>query len=461
MLIFRTSRFSFAPYFSTLFRIGIGIAGAACIALLVAIIYLSDFVHAKPRVETPHGPSWDFRKIDNGLLALRDNFLEDSPSLLRSLSVKAKNSRPDHLYNPTSPQMVLEIKGTPKGSPIAAANGERLFLHWEPIHTGEKMRYGPPAPPNWSSENSCFTLTPFVFQEAQDAGTVFVKIVLRDDEGIPTKEIPFLLEGIQQENSTVDQKEQWLESLRMAKFWTKDLFLELYSNGEAQSGSEIYKIVLETKEGRQILQIREGEYLVYQEGYWKQAPLDEAVKKPLARIYQATHDSLQLQVWDSSGFTSRILSLPQAPCSAIASPIDQEFMSPRLRNSNEVSCLLGKRRVVLKPGDWWLKEEGRGWHCVKRLNEIDDVMAYRYDGELFVIDSLDKMQGRSVLKGSHFDKTRQFMHVISLPVSEGRGTAPTVKPHPLPKSLNKKTIQEPPQSVPIPLARRGEEEQLR
>jgi len=216
---------------------------------------------------TTHVPSWDFRVIGKGPLALRDNLQKEAPSLLRALAVRAKNTRPDISYHPNFPQMLLEIKGSSR--PRAAISGQKLFLHWEPSHAGEVVRNGPPAPLNWSAEASCFSLTPFVFSTPQDAGTVFFTASLADEEGKQAEEIPFLIEAKVEDDSDhhafSGQKEIWWESLSLAQFWTKDLFLDLYGTRDSRtSGSEI-KIALETKEGTRVLCAHEGDFLVYQD----------------------------------------------------------------------------------------------------------------------------------------------------------------------------------------------------
>lgn len=80
--------------------------------------------------------SWDLRKIEKGLLALRDKSADEASSLMHSLAVRGKNTRPDVVYNPSFPQMLLEVKGSTEAR--AVASGQKLFLHWEPFHSGKK-----------------------------------------------------------------------------------------------------------------------------------------------------------------------------------------------------------------------------------------------------------------------------------------------------------------------------------
>lgn len=429
------------------------LAAVSACAALVFLGYVLLSVCDSPSIGegTLHTPSWDFRKIEKGLLALRDSSREDAPSLLRALQVRAKNTRPDILHNPSSPQMLLEIKGSSETK--AVASGEKLFLHWEPSHAGGKARNGPPAPLNWSTEKSCLTLTPFVFPAAQDANAIFFTVSLTDEENEAVQETPFLIESAQ-DNLSLEQ-EEWLESLRSANFWSKDLFLELYGSRDPGGAGETFKIAIGSGAGRHIIQAGQGGYLVFQNGCWAPAPLDAAADKPLAQVLGLNAQGLWVRVWDVSGFMSAVISLSSAPPAPISSKIEADFLSPRLRNSAEVTCLLGQRRIVLKPGDWWIKRENRRWQCLKRINEIDDFLAFKSEGEIFVVDTLEKHQGRSMLKGRLFDKTRQFTQIVSLPVAEGR-TGSAVKNH-KDKDIRKKAVHESARRAPVPLARREEE----
>ncbi len=451
MYVLWSHRFSFAPWFQTMSRLGTGAAIATL--LFLGFVLISVCTSSKAALEgAPHVPSWDFRKIEKGLLALRDASREEAPPILRALDVRAKNTRPDIFYNPSLPQMLLKINGFSETR--AVASGQKLFLHWEPSHAGGKVRNGPPAPLNWSEEQSCFTVTPFVFPAAQDADAVFFTVSLEGEENGQRQEIPFLIEAVQ-DNLALAQEEPWLKSLRSAQFWAKDLFLELYGTVEAGASGNAYKIAVEYNEGLQILQARDGDFLVYMSDGWAKAPLEMAAEKPLAQVIKQEQGKLFIRIWDSSGFMSGVISLTPAAPAAIASKVETEFVSPRLRNSAEVSCLLGQRRVVLKPGDWWLKEENRSWYSLKKIGEIDDFVSFKREGELFVVDSLEKNQGRSMLKGRLFDKTRQFAQMVSLPIAEGR-TGGVVKQHRA--DTRKKAIHESTRRAPISLAKRGAEE---
>ena len=73
----------------------------------------------------------------------------------------------------------------------------------------------------------------------------------------------------------------------------------------------------------------------------------------------------------------------------------------RLRSASQVSCALGKRRVIIKQGDWLLKTQ-TGWRNLRRNEEIELYLNHRLKGELLIFDGIEQEQGRSVMKGNLF-----------------------------------------------------------
>ena len=73
--------------------------------------------------------------------------------------------------------------------------------------------------------------------------------------------------------------------------------------------------------------------------------------------------------------------------------------------------------MVLREGDWVLKTAS-GFRNLKKLEQIEDCIYHRLQGELFVFDQLETVQGKSVMKGHFFDATRSQMQTLSFPISQ-------------------------------------------
>jgi hypothetical protein len=94
----------------------------------------------------------------------------------------------------------------------------------------------------------------------------------------------------------------------------------------------------------------------------------------------------------------------------------------RLRSASQVSCALGKRRVILRVGDWLLKTP-TGWRNLRRTDEIQSYLSHRLKGELLIFDAIEKEQGNWVMKGHLFDETRtqQLPLTLSIDAEKAQG----------------------------------------
>ena len=86
-----------------------------------------------------------------------------------------------------------------------------------------------------------------------------------------------------------------------------------------------------------------------------------------------------------------------------------------MRSSTQVSCLFGKKRLIVKKGDW-LVRTASGWRNLRRAEEIEDCLYHRLKGELFIFDSIEKEQGKWTMHGHLFDIQRYFATPVSLPI---------------------------------------------
>ena len=126
--------------------------------------------------------------------------------------------------------------------------------------------------------------------------------------------------------------------------------------------------------------------------------------------------NLEIEAWDPTGFYSEILKF------TLQSPIkpsqknDLASSSARLRSSTQVSLTLGKRRLILKEGDWLLKM-GKTWRNLRRSKDIDDCIFHKIRGELFIFDNIEKQQGKLFMKGHLFDEMRTGSIPVSIPIS--------------------------------------------
>lgn len=71
----------------------------------------------------------------------------------------------------------------------------------------------------------------------------------------------------------------------------------------------------------------------------------------------------------------------------------------------------------MREGDWWLKSE-TGWSHLKTLNDIEDYLAHKIRGELFIFETIATERGKTEVKGHFFDTMRTQIQPISLTLKE-------------------------------------------
>jgi len=159
-----------------------------------------------------------------------------------------------------------------------------------------------------------------------------------------------------------------------------------------------------------------GDYLLYEEGEWRVAAYEELSSNlPVAYVKAASGKTLEINVWDETGFYPVQIKVEMERQARLQLKPESMPSRIRLRSGTQVSCALGKRRVILKQGDWLLKTSS-GWRNLRKAEEIGQYLNHRLKGELFVFDGIEKEQGRSVMKGHIFDETRTQVQPFSLPI---------------------------------------------
>lgn len=220
--------------------------------------------------------------------------------------------------------------------------------------------------------------------------------------------------------------------LKNAKCWGHDLLIQQYGGGEFGRWREKFKVEFAQGAASYVVFVATGDYLMWKEGRWQEAPLSEvSAQLPVALVKAVSPRSVELTVWDETGFYPASIELAIEHAGRMSQKAETTLAQPRLRTASQVSCMLGKKRVVLRQGDWMLKT-GAGWRNLRKKEEIENCLNHRIKGELFVFDSLEKEQGRWVLKGSLFDEMRTQVQHVCLPIEMENKTGKARKKRKIP-----------------------------
>ncbi len=195
-------------------------------------------------------------------------------------------------------------------------------------------------------------------------------------------------------------------AFQRAEVHSQDLLLRKYGGQDYASLSEKVQIDF----GGYVCFVQEGDLLVWADQMWQEGSSPEL---PLAKVTSITSSGVEIEVWDTSGFREIQVAVPMKATHPMPLKIEEVLTSLRPKATKEITCLLGKRRVVLKAGDWWLKT-GTGFKNIRRMQDIEDVLSHRLQGELFIFDEVSSEKGKMTIQGTYFDPTHTHTQPISM-----------------------------------------------
>ncbi len=208
--------------------------------------------------------------------------------------------------------------------------------------------------------------------------------------------------------------------IKSARYFVQDLLMQKYGGQEYADFKGKAVLELTQAEGSYACFVGTGDYLQYEGGQWKIKGVDSLLPNcPIARVKSILPKAIEMEVWDETGFYPLCFKVPsyQAPRLQLKNEVMPSSL--RLRTASQVSCALGKRRVVLRQGDWLLKTQN-GWRNLRKKEEIEHYLSHRLKGELIVFDGIEQEQGRPMMKGHLFDETRTQILPFALAVESDK-----------------------------------------
>jgi hypothetical protein len=196
-------------------------------------------------------------------------------------------------------------------------------------------------------------------------------------------------------------------------FWLgTDPLKELYGLGEGAEKLELKGEGVEWKV---------GDLFVFSSGRWEKGKEGEG---PMARFRVRGERLAEWECWEGGSYFR--LPVQMAPLMGLRVKGEEFLSSIRIRSEKQVSLVLDKQPMVLRLGDWVLKQNGR-WRVIRRADERKKIVEGK-GGDLFI---LDKIEGKTV-RGHLFLGSRSQ----ALPIEATAGetamrqppTAPVLRP---------------------------------
>jgi len=323
----------------------------------------------------------------------------------------AYNSRPD--MDPRDADLLVSLKNGKEQ--FTLPNGHMLYLKESDQGKGLHLSEAPTG----------LCVKPILL----DNGAVLVETVRKltsSDGKILEEKGQFIVSpqgGVPSRYNSTGQR--FVQELKSARGFAQDLLVQKYGDREFSAWKEKAALEITRDNGTYALFVSPGDYLLYEEGEWHVVAQSELIKeRPAAQIMASTGKSLEIQAWDETGFYPLQIKIEMEKPARYQPKPEVLPSAIRLRSGTQVSCALGKRRIIVRQGDWLLKT-ATGWRNLRRSDEIENYLHHRLKGELLVFDAIEKEQGRTVMKGHMFDETRTQMHplMINIDAEKAEGKA--------------------------------------
>jgi hypothetical protein len=264
-----------------------------------------------------------------------------------------------------------------------------------------------------------------------DSGSVLLEVVRRvvTGEGQEVEEKGQFIANLQGGASRYNpgQQEYALE-FRGGSAFPYDVLMQKYGGQEfAPLGNQVI-LELPSRRGSYALFVTAGNYLQYVDGEWQITALEELqADLPVALVRLASERGIEVDLWEKSGFYPFPVKIEGKKGGAVPFPPESMPSGIRLRTGTQVSCAFGKRRLILKQGDWVIKGAS-GWRHLRNAEDIQLYLQRRLKGDLFIFDGIEKeAQGKLTMKGHLFDETHTYVQPVSLPINVDKQQSKTTR----------------------------------
>lgn len=338
----------------------------------------------------------NFDKMLTGPLGLYES--KKSPfalALEQKLILLVQNIRPD--LGQGEKTFLLGVKGSEEQKSVN--EGEPIFFSLVEHSTGaiEKIEF--------SDSSIGRQMTPYIL----NGNSLLLKV--DEDEEV-------ILQAMPPSSSSSRKAMDFFDPVK-AKWWGNDLFFREYGGAEYQTIGLKHKLEFSDGSKRYFVFVQPQDYLTFKDNRWQVlSSLSEADRDaPLAIVQAISNNQLEIEAWDANGLPLFQAKMSLEKNSPIRFSPEQFIIDPKLRSGSQVSCKIGKKRLVLKPNDWVIKTE-TGWRKLITINEIESYLNNDLLEELFVIDAVE---ANGQMRGRHFDPMRVHMKPFTIQATSSKG----------------------------------------
>lgn len=373
------------------------VAGIAC--FLALLFFRQDDV-SDPKelaLAKPLTHPFPYERIGSGPLTLNRDAFSPFATLTRELLVLGKNTRPD-----------AKLQDAEVLLGLCSAGEQRSIKHGIPIFLDITLNeLGKIQSIQFAKEPTQF----WISSHELDAKSLLIEVgdcaLFADAEKRQfTLEVP----SAKQPN----EGHAALCALQTAHFIGLDAFFKIYAEQEHyRMLGQKQRVEFTGPEGSYRLFLQQGDILSWKEEKWQIGVDPNAM---LASIEQMGEQEMVLKMWDESGFHCTEVKIQKKKADEVLPRVENFLAGARRRTKTQVTALLGGKRVILKPGDWFIQTKN-GWRNLHSLADIEAYLDYKLTGVLFVFDEVQTAaDGKPVLVGHLFNEARTMTEIFVIAI---------------------------------------------
>jgi len=357
-----------------------------------------------------------YDRIGPPLLTLRFSPIAlQLPDLRNYLIYYGRNERPD--ASPEQSMLHFSFLGSKE---IASAYPEKpLYLVYDKDQPRIKYRFSPGNAPSslWIEAIPAEKEATVNVAMKNEAGEIIRKPELFSQFKLKEKE--FARFGAEKWVMGKWNVDGTLLARQRAKWFGKDLFLERHGGEEYKELKDKQRIDFGQDEDVYSVYITLGDTLAWKDDKWIEVkPEMQMERYPLLVIKAIEERLLKMELWDVDGKSKILLNLIKSAESALPQNIAQTFKFVGARTRSQFMFEVNNERMLIGPGDWLLFLNGK-WINLKSSADIDNYVERKTIGPLFVIDKINRDEGKQALAGTLFNATRTEMKEIEIPLVQG------------------------------------------
>lgn len=356
---------------------------------------------------------FDMAKIGKGPLGLIPKKLSpQAEALFQELMIIGKNSRPDQ-----SGAQSISLAFKTSGDQKTVLSGQKLYL------THEQNSY------RFSEEATNLAMIPLSL-EGEEVAMQMVTDLEACEEIVMTPSWLF-------HQPIEDQP--YVQNLKGGKVWAFDQFLQEWG------GDEYRLLTLKTKvQIGSAVHFLDVKGLLWWDGSsWREGRAEKPCT-PLAQLVSSQDRGVQMMVWDETGYSMSRIDLPLLASSPGDFKFNEMIKAVKARCAGEITCQLGRRRVIVKEGDWWVKVGSR-FRPLRSSRDLDAFLHHEIQGELVMFEKIETTPDQVLVKGRVFDKMRAVSQPLALTLDTGKKTSSPRSRHGASSSMLAKSKVIPPQ----------------